>query len=160
MQKNILKDELKTQKENISSLEDTNRQAHVDLQDYQSKFKYCVKLEKEKGEIFKEKNKVLEQLMNDEKPVLKSNTNKRVFDITKDFCKQLDQRRISQAIDSKRGIVDFSSTQLFNTTLNSIKPSFIDKTYDSRAAMQRHNPKAYSSINKNMSKISHAGSQL
>ena len=160
MQKNMWKDELKAQKDLIHELDEGNRTAHIDLQDLYSKHKYCKKLEREKTEVFKEKNKVLEQLMNDERPILKSNTNKRVFDITKDFCKQLDQRRISQAIDHKRGIVDFSSTQLFNTTLNSIKPSAFNQTYDSKLSMPKYNTKGYSSNSKRRSNISHNASNL
>ena len=80
--------------------------------------------------VIKEKAKVLEQLMNEEKPTLKANTNKRVFDITKEFCKKLDKRRISQAFDSTRGIVDFSSSKLFNTTLQSARPGLLNRTQD------------------------------
>lgn len=137
LDKNVWNDELKAQRDDISLLEDENRNAHVQLKDYTSKYKYCQKLEKEKAEVFKEKNKILSQLVDEEKPVLKSNTNKRVFDITKEFCKQLDQRRISQAFDSRTGIVDLSSTKLFNTTFNSIKMSAIEKTYDSKEGVFR-----------------------
>ena len=55
------------------------------LKEYAARHKYCTKLEHEKTMIFKEKNKILNQLINGEKPTLKATTNKRVFDLTKDF---------------------------------------------------------------------------
>ena len=85
--KNIWKDELKGQNNEINLLEEQNRQAQTSLKEYASRHKYWSKLEHEKTMIFKEKNKILTQLMNDEKPTLKATTNKRVFDLTKDFLK-------------------------------------------------------------------------
>lgn len=134
LDKNIWNDELKIQKDTCKDLEEDSRMAQSELKDLTLKHKYWVKLENEKTQVFKEKNKILNQLIEEERPTLKANTNKRVFDITKDFCKQLDQRKIAQSIDTKRGIIDLSSTKLFNTTLNSIKHSYLEKTYDNREA--------------------------
>lgn len=87
LQKNIWKDELKGQTNEIKELENENRLAQSTLKDYAAKHKYCMKLEHEKTMIFKEKNQILNQLITGEKPTLKATTNKRVFDLTKDFCK-------------------------------------------------------------------------
>ena len=103
----------------------------MSLQDYKTKYKYCVKLENEKTSILQKKNKILDQLIQDEKVILKANTDKRVFDITKTFCKKLDQTKISQGIDKKRGIIDLSSTKLFNTTFNSVRYNGIERTFGS-----------------------------
>lgn len=132
LQKNIWKDELREQKEHIQDLEEENRAVQLSLKDYQAKYKYCVKLENEKVAVFKEKNKILDQLIHEEKATLKATTNKRVFDITKTFCKKLDQRKINQAIDTTRGIIDLSSPKLFNTTLNSIRHTTLEKSRESK----------------------------
>lgn len=132
LQKNIWKDELRSQRDHIQDLEEENRAVQMDLKDYQAKHKYCVKLENEKAAVFKEKNRILNQLIHEEKATLKATTNKRVFDITKTFCKKLDQRKINQAIDTTRGIIDLSSAKLFNSTLNSIRHNTLEKTRDSK----------------------------
>lgn len=159
LEKNLWQDELKAQKQFIQDLDEENRLSQISLKDYHGKYKYCVKLEKEKAEVFKEKNKILTQLMNDERPVLKANTNKRVFDITKNFCKKLDQRKISQAIDTTRGIIDLSSTKLFNTTLNTLKLGGFDKTYESKekggktSKSKRQSLDAFHNVSHNSSRI-------
>ena len=87
LQKNIWRDELKGQIIMANELENENRLAQTTLKDYATKHKYWTKLEHEKTMIFKEKNKILNQLITGEKPTLKATTNKRVFDLTKDFWK-------------------------------------------------------------------------
>lgn len=128
LQQNVWQDELRAQKEYAHDLEEENRIAYGDLKEYQAKYKYWTKLQKEKTEVFKEKNKILTQLMQDERPILKANTNKRVFDITKSFCKKLDQRRLTQSIDTTRGVIDLSSTKLFNTTMNTLRVNQHEKS--------------------------------
>lgn len=131
LDKNLWNDDLKEQRVEIKELEDENRLAQLSLKDIQAKHKYCKKLEYEKTMVFKEKGKILDQLIKDEKPTLKATTNKRVMDITKTFAKKLDHRKITSGIDTTRGIIDLSSTKLFNTTLNSIRINGVEKTFDS-----------------------------
>ena len=87
LDKNVWNDDLKLQRDDIKELEEENRLAQISLKDFSSKYKYCKKLENEKAMVFKEKSRILDQLIKDEKPTLKATTNKRVFDITKTFCK-------------------------------------------------------------------------
>lgn len=131
LDKNLWNDDLKEQRSEIKELEEENRFAQLSLKDVQAKHKYCKKLEHEKTMVFKEKAKILDQLIKDEKPTLKATTNKRVMDITKTFAKKLDHRKITSGIDTTRGIIDLSSTKLFNTTLNSIRINGVEKTFDS-----------------------------
>lgn len=160
LQKNLWQDELKNQRDHMNDLVEQSRFAQMWLKDYYAKVKYCKKLEQEKAKIFKEKNNILNQLIQDEKPRLKANTNKRVFNLTKDFCKKLDQRKISQAIDLKRGIIDLSTTKLYNTTYNTIKLGSVEHTFDSKNGERMYksrksmtSPQRYASVSHDTSDI-------
>lgn len=162
LDKNLWNDELKGQRDDIVDLEDENKLAHVSLKDMHAKYKYCGKLEKEKLMVFKEKNKILDQLVHEERATLKSTSNKRVFDITKNFCKKLDQRKISQAIDTTRGVIDLSNTRLLNITLNSNRNNAFERTYMS-AEKFKSTPKQISkrsSMDAYTKSISHNTSKL
>lgn len=148
LEKNLWNDDLKEQREEIRELEEENRLAQISLKDAHAKHKYCKKLEIEKAMVFKEKSKILDQLIKDEKPTLKATTNKRVMDITKNFAKKLDNRKITQSIDTTRGIIDLSSTKLFNNTLNSIRIQGVEKTFDSIEKMKTNKSMKRSSMGK------------
>lgn len=157
LQKNLWQDELRDQKEYLKELEEDNRLAAQSLKEYQTKHKYCTKLEHEKAEVFKEKNRVLSELMSSERTTLKATTNKRVFELTKNFSKRLDQRRISQAIDTTRGIIDLSSPKLLNTTINSKYGEYMTN-YDSKARTGNFRSKRSSTAGWN--NISHNSSRI
>jgi hypothetical protein len=158
LQKNMWQDELRAQKEYIQDLDEEIRISQLSLKEYRAKYKYCVKLEKEKTEVFKEKSKILDQLIHEERPILKATTNKRVFDLTKDFCQKLDNRRLTQAIDTTRGIIDLSSTRLFNTTLNTINMKGFEKSNESKTKLQAKSYKRLS--DSKFDNVSHNASDL
>lgn len=155
LDKNLWNDDLKAQRDEIRDLEEENRLSQLHLKEFGIRYKYCVKLEKEKTMVFKEKGKILDQLIRDERPTLKATTNKRVLDITKSFAKKLDKRKITQGIDTTRGIIDLSSTKLFNTTFNSIRINGVEKTFDSVEKIKTHKRSSMGRMN-----VSHNASNL
>lgn len=162
LEKNLWNDELKGQRDVIAELENENRLSQANLKDMQVKYKYCTKLEKEKAMVFKEKSKILDQLINEEKPTLKATTNKRVFDITKTFCQKLDQRKISQGIDTTRGVIDLSNTRLFNSTMNAIRSNAFERTYGSaeKSKLKTNYKGKRTSIGSNVLSVSHNTSKI
>lgn len=118
--KNAHETELESQKEHIALLNQEFNEADTEYMEVQQQFIIQSKIEKERANIIKEKNNLLIDLMNNEKPHVKSHQQKRIKGLNRSIGKRI-KSSAGKANKKKmeRQLMDIQNADLPNTdTLN------------------------------------------